>query len=139
MFNEENIICMNVEQLGLRMRKIREMLNLSQLQVAEKLGVTQTYIWRLENGSAKADFLIRAMEFYNQYISLDRLMNEKMSILECIEEELASPTSELVKKRAVLVRVMMNELFKTFRQEQNVHIDKLVKRFNVKMDALDDE
>lgn len=139
MFNEENIRCMNVEQLGLRMRKIREMLNLSQLQVAEKLGVTQTYIWRLENGSAKADFLIRAMEFYNQYISLDRLMNEKMSILECIEEELASPTSELVKKRAVLVRVMMNELFKTFRQEQNVHIDKLVKRFNVKMDALDDE
>lgn len=139
MFNEENIRCMNVEQLGLRMRKIREMLNLSQLQVAEKLGVTQTYIWRLENGSAKADFLIRAMEFYNQYISLDRLMNEKMSILECIEKELASPTSELVKKRAVLVRVMMNELFETFRQEQNVHIDKLVKRFNVKMDALDDE
>lgn len=129
----------NVEQLGLRMKKIREMLNLSQLQVAEKLGVTQTYIWRLENGSAKADFLIRAIEFYNQYISLDRLMNENMSILECIEEELASPTSELMKKRAVLVRVMMNELFETFRQEQNVHIDKLVKRFNAKMDALDDE
>lgn len=130
---------MNVEQLGQRMRMIREMLNLSQLQVAEKLGVTQTYIWRLENGSAKGDFLIRAMEFYSQYISLDRLMNDKMSILECIEEELVSPTSELMKKRAVLVRELMNELFETFRKEQNAHIDELVKRFNVKMEALDDE
>ena len=128
---------MNSEQLGQRLKKVREIFNLSQFDVAKKIGVTQVYISRMENGSVKSDFLIRVLEFYSQYISLDRLLNENISILECIQEELASPTSDLMKNRA-LVRELVNGLFETFRKEQDAHINEIVKLFNLKMDALDE-
>lgn len=129
---------MNSEQLGQRLKKVREIFNLSQFDVAKEIGVTQVYISRMENGSVKSDFLIRVLEFYSQYISLDRLLNENISILECIQEELASPTSDLMKNRAALVRELVNGLFETFRKEQDAHIDEIVKLFNLKMDALDE-
>ena len=109
---------MNSEQLGQRLKKVREIFNLSQFDVAKEIGVTQVYISRMENGSVKSDFLIRVLEFYSQYISLDRLLNEK--------------------NRAALVRELVNGLFETFRKEQDAHIDEIVKLFNLKMDALDE-
>ena len=129
---------MNSEQLGQRLKKVREIFNLSQFDVAKEIGVTQVYISRMENGNVKSDFLIRVLEFYSQYISLDRLLNENISILESIQEELASPTSALMKYRAALVRELVNGLFETFRKEQDAHIDEIVKLFNLKMDALDE-
>ena len=129
---------MNSEQLGQLLKKVREIFNLSQFDVAKEIGVTQVYISRMENGSVKSDFLIRVLEFYSQYISLDRLLNENISILECIQEELVSPTSDLMKNRAALVRELVNGLFETFRKEQDAHIDEIVKLFNLKMDALDE-
>lgn len=129
---------MNTEQLGQRLKAIREVFNLSQLYIANKLGVTQVYISRLESGSMSAGFLIKALEFYSQYISLDRLLNEKISIFECIQEELASPTSELMRNRVALVRDSIDELFDAFKKEQDNRVDEIVKRLHVKMDALDD-
>lgn len=129
---------MNSEQLGQRLKTVREMFGLSQLYVAEKLGVPQSYISRSENGSMSSGLLINILEFYRQYISLDRLLNEKMSILECIQDELASPKSELIRNRTVLVRELVNGLFEAFKKEQNAQIDEIMKLFNLKMDALDD-
>lgn len=129
---------MNSEQLGQRLKTVREMFGLSQLYVAEKLGVPQSYISRSENGSMSSGLLINILEFYRQYISLDRLLNEKMSILECIQDELASPKSELIKNRTVLVRELVIGLFEAFKKEQNEQIDEIMKLFNLKMDALDE-
>lgn len=129
---------MNSVQLGQRLRTVREMFNLSQLYIAKKLEVSQGYVSRLESGSMSAGFLIKALEFYSQYISLDRLINEKISILECIQEELASPTCELMKNRVELVRGAIDELFDAFKKEQNSRVEDIAKRLHVKMDALDD-
>lgn len=138
MSNPENIESMNSEQLGQRLKAVREMFNLSQLYIANKLEVPQGYISRLESGSMSAGFLIKALEFYSQYISLDRLLNEKISILECIQEELGAPTNELIKNRVALVRGSIDELFDAFKKEQDSRVDEIVKRLHVKMDALDD-
>ena len=127
---------MNSKQLGQRLRIVREIFGLGQLDVAKKLGVPQSYISRLENGSMGSDLLISALEFYKQYISLDRLLNQKKPILECIQEELASPTSELVKNRIVLVHEMIDKLFDAFKDEQNARIAEIKKRIHVKMEAL---
>lgn len=129
---------MNSEQLGQRLKTVREMFSLSQLYVAEKLGVPQSYISRLESGSMSSGFLINALEFYRQYISLDRLLNDKLSIMECIQEELSSSTSDLMRNRSALVRELVNRLFETFKEEQIARVDEIAKLFNVKMDALDD-
>lgn len=128
---------MDSEQLGLRLKIVRETFKLSQSYVADQLGVGQSYVNRLEKGSVRSDFLIKALAFYSQYISLDRLFNEKKSILECLPEELSSPTVELVGKRMSTVREMVNELFENLKKEQDSQVDEAMKRFNVKMDAVD--
>lgn len=129
---------MDSERLGQRLKAIREVFKLSQNDVAEKLGVNKINIVRLEKGSVRSDFLVKALVFYGQYISLDRLFNEKMSILECLQEEIASPTGELVKNRVSLVRETVNGLFEDLRKEQNKRMDDILRRFNAKMDAVDD-
>lgn len=128
---------MNSEQLGQRLKKVRELFGLSQHDVAKKLGVTQVYISRLEAGSISSSFLISALEFYGQYIRLDRLLNEKVSILECIQEELSSPTSELMNNRVTLVHELVDDLFDAFKEEQCAKIDEIRKRIHAKVDTLD--
>lgn len=128
---------MNSEQLGQRLKKVRELFGLSQHDVAKKLGVTQVYISRLEAGSISSSFLISALEFYGQYIRLDRLLNEKVSILECIQEELSSPTSELMNNRVTLVHELVDDLFDAFKEEQSAKIDEIRKRLHAKVDTLD--
>ena len=129
---------MNSELMGQRLKCIREIFRLSQNDVAEKLGVSKISIARLEKGSVRSDFLIKALMFYGQYISLDRLFNEKMPILECLQEEIASPKSELMKNRVSLIRETVNVLFENFRTEQNTKMDDILRRFNAKMDAVED-
>lgn len=129
---------MTSEQLGQRLKTVRELFGFSQTEVAEKLGVTQGYISRLESGSVNSSFLINALEFYRQYISLDRLLDDKVSILECIQEELASPVSELMNNRVILVRALVNGMLEVFKQEQAAQVDEIIRKFNLKMDALDD-
>ena len=124
--------------MGQRLKKIREIFRLSQNDVADKLGVSKISIVRLEKGSVRSDFLIKALMFYSQYISLDRLFNEKMSIIECLQEEITLPKSELMKKRVSLIRETVNELFEDFRKEQNSKMDDILRRFNARMDAVDD-
>lgn len=68
---------------------------------------------------------------------LDRLFNEKMSILEIMQEELVFPTSELLKNRASLIRESVNELFEQYQTEQNSRLADIQNRFNAKMEALE--
>ena len=127
---------MDSKTLGRRMRAVREKIGLNQKDIAEALGVGQPYITRLETGGVKTDFLLRALTFYKQYISLDRLFNEQVSILDCLAEEMKSPRKELIDKRAENIREEVNELLAKLKEEQNKNIEKAIKEFNVKIDAI---
>lgn len=127
---------MDSKTLGRRMRAVREKIGLNQKDIAEALGVGQPYITRLETGGVKTDFLIRALTFYKQYISLDRLFNEQVSILDCLAEEMKSPRKELIDKRAENIREEVNEILANLKEEQNKNIEKAIKEFNVKIDAI---
>lgn len=127
---------MDSKTLGRRMRAVREKIGLNQKDIAEALGVGQPYITRLETGGVKTDFLLRALTFYKQYISLDRLFNEQVSILDCLAEEMKSPRKELIDKRAESIRKSVNEILANLKEEQNKSIEKAIKEFNVKIDAI---
>lgn len=127
---------MDSKTLGRRMRAVREKLGLNQKDIAEALGVGQPYIVRLESGGVKTDFLLKALTYYKQYISLDRLFNEEMSILECLAEEMKSPRKELIDRRAESIRESVNEILANLKEEQNKNIEKAIKEFNVKIDAI---
>lgn len=127
---------MDSKTLGRRMRAVREKIGLNQKDIAEALGVGQPYITRLETGGVKTDFLLRALTFYKQYISLDRLFNEQVSILDCLAEEMKSPRKELIDKRAENIREEVNEILANLKEEQNKNIEKAIKEFNVKINAI---
>lgn len=127
---------MDSKTLGRRMRAVREKIGLNQKDIAEALGVGQPYITRLETGGVKTDFLLRALTFYKQYISLDRLFNEQVSILDSLAEEMKSPRKELIDKRAENIREAVNEILANLKEEQNKNIEKAIKEFNVKIDAI---
>ena len=127
---------MDSKTLGRRMRAVREKIGLNQKDIAEALGVGQPYITRLETGGVKTDFLLRALTFYKQYISLDRLFNEQVSILDCLAEEMKSPRKELIDTRAENIREEVNEILANLKEEQNKNIEKAIKEFNVKIDAI---
>lgn len=127
---------MDSKTLGRRMRAVREKIGLNQKDIAEALGVGQPYITRLETGGVKTDFLLRALTFYKQYISLDRLFNEQVSILDCLAEEMKSPRKELIDRRAESIRESVNDILANLKEEQNKNIEKAIKEFNVKIDAI---
>lgn len=129
---------MDYIQLGKRLKAVREICGFSQAELAERLGVTQTYITRIENGKGSTgDFLINVLSFYSQYISLDRLFDENFSIVEAMQEDLPLATNEVVRKRASIVRQSINDLLEKYKVEMDDTLTKMQKQFNAKMDALE--
>lgn len=59
-----------------------------------------------------------------------------MSILECIQEELSSPTSELVNNHVALVHELVDQLFEDFKEEQNAKVEEIKKCIHVTLDDL---
>lgn len=128
---------MDYEKLGKRLREVREVFKMSQAEVATQLGVTQTYITRLENGKGtNGDFLVRVLDFYSQFISLDRLFNDNLPILEAVQEELKSPSDEILRRRNQQMQESINRMMNAQRETLLASMDDMQKQFNARMDII---
>ena len=128
---------MDYEKLGKRLREVREVFKMSQAEVATQLGVTQTYITRLENGKGtNGDFLVRVLDFYSQFISLDRLFNDNLPILEAVQEELKSPSDEILRRRNQQMQESINRMMNAQRETLFASMDDMQKQFNARMDII---
>ena len=124
--------------LGKRLKAVRELYRMSQKEVAEQLGVTQTYITRLENGKGcNGEFLTAVLSFFGKYISLDRLFDERQTIMQAMQQELSEPSSELVRKRACQLKESINGMFEKYREETAASIMEMQNRFNARMELLE--
>lgn len=138
MFNNITKRDMDYITLGKRLKTVRELYRMSQTEVAEQLGVTQTYITRLENGKgSNGEFLTAVLSFYGKYISLDRLFDERQSIMQAMQQELSEPSSDLVRKRAGQLKESINGMFEKYRQETAASITEIQNRFNARMELLE--
>lgn len=80
---------MNLAQLGEKLKYIRSVMGLTQDNLAEKIGVKQVNIARLENGgSTSASTLMAVLTYYSQYVSIDVLFDEKAWQIACMDREL---------------------------------------------------
>lgn len=80
---------MNLEQLGEKLKYIRSVLGLTQESLAEKIGVRQVNIARLENGgSTSASTLMAVLTYLSQHVSIDVLFDEKAWKLASMDREL---------------------------------------------------
>lgn len=128
---------MDYEKLGKRLREVREVFKMSQAEVATQLGVTQTHITRLENGKGtNGDFLVQSLSYYSQFISLDRLFNDGLPILEAVQEELKSPSGEILRRRNLQMTESINRMIDAQRETMLASIDNMQKQFNARMDVI---
>lgn len=128
---------MDYEKLGKRLREVREVFKMSQAEVATQLGVTQTHITRMENGKGtNGDFLIRALDFYSSFISLDRLFDDSLPILEAVQEELKSPSDEVLRRRNHQVQESINRMLDAQREDLLASMDAMQKQFNARMNVI---
>lgn len=64
--------------LGARLKEVRLMLNMTQMDVAQDIHVKQISVTRMEAGkSVSAGMLLTFLDFYAQYISIDVLLDAK--------------------------------------------------------------
>jgi len=128
---------MDYEKLGKRLREVREVFKMSQAEVATQLGVTQTHITRLENGKGtNGDFLVQSLSYYSQFISLDRLFNDGLPILEAVQEELKSPSGEILRRRNLQMTESINRMIDAQRETMLASMDNMQKQFNARMDVI---
>ena len=91
---EKNIMQYNTKASGKRIKQLRQEMNLSQEQLAEKLNVSQNMIAKIECGLRRpsVDFLIELAEFFEtslHYIvigTLEEATDKKRQIEEAIEQ-----------------------------------------------------
>lgn len=65
------------KRLGEKLKEIRRILGLTQTELAEKVGINQVSITRLESGgNVGVSILLDVLTFYSQYVSIDVLFDE---------------------------------------------------------------
>lgn len=78
MENEDRLI-----EFGRRIKEVRTYMKLTQKDVAEKLGITQITVSRMEQGrDVSGRKLMQFLDFYSLYISIDNLFGEKFDLIE---------------------------------------------------------
>lgn len=78
MENEDRLI-----EFGRRIKEVRTYMKLTQKDVAEKLGITQITVSRMEQGKdVSGRKLMQFLDFYSHYISIDNLFGEKFDLIE---------------------------------------------------------
>jgi len=88
---------MNQEKIGNFIRKLRKEKDLTQEQLAEKLGVTDKSVSRWENGKTMPDFTI------NELVTGERIAENKYQ--KVAEENLIELRKQIDKKRKVFIKI----------------------------------
>lgn len=71
----------DVKEMGLRFKLVRQKLGMTQTQVGEQLGTTQLMVFRIEKGeNVLSPFFLGMLQLYAQYISYDALLAKKFDI-----------------------------------------------------------
>lgn len=78
MENEKEKQPIDIKIFTKRLRDVREMLGLTQKEVAEQSGISSLNVSRMEiSGKGRADVLFQLIAFYSTHISIDILLDNK--------------------------------------------------------------
>lgn len=69
-------------EFGRRIKEVRNYMRLTQKEVAEKVGLQQMSVSRMEQGKElSGKKLMKFLDFYSQYISIDCLFADKFDLI----------------------------------------------------------
>lgn len=99
---------MNYYEIGQRIRKFRKACNLSQEELAEKVGISTTHMSHIETGNTKLSLSVfvdiaNALSVQTDELLYDELRNSKSNMKEKIDEVLDTCT---LKEAYILLDIM---------------------------------
>lgn len=134
--------CLTLEELGKRLKFLRMNSDLTQSQLAERIGVNDVAVSRIESGEKKsfsADVLFLYIRYFSAIINIDILFDDRMWKLAMQDRELLLKrlcTNSIVNRKLELLKQSMETMIARTKDNLLTEIDSINKHVEMGMNAI---
>jgi len=115
----------DVKEMGMRFKLIRQKLGITQTNLAEQLGTSQVMIYRIEKGEKIMSSLFLKLElFFSPHVSLDALFAKQFDI-----------EDERVFSKDYSVNTIVKERLAALREEMTAKLSEAEKKLGEELDS----
>ena len=115
----------DVKEMGMRFKLIRQKLGITQTNLAEQLGTSQVMIYRIEKGEKiMSSLFLKLVLFFSPHVSLDALFAKQFDIKD-----------ERVFSKDYSVNTIVKERLATLREEITAKISEAEKKLGEELDS----
>lgn len=115
----------DVKEMGMRFKLIRQKLGITQTNLAEQLGTSQVMIYRIEKGEKiMSSLFLKLVLFFSPHVSLDALFAKQFDI-----------DDERVFSKDYSVNTIVKERLATLREEITAKISEAEKKLGEELDS----
>lgn len=134
--------CFTLEELGRRLKFLRMNSDLTQSQLAERIGVSDVAVSRIESGDKKsfsADVLFLYIRYFSAIINIDILFDDRMWKLAMQDRELLLKrisTNSIVNRKLELLKQSMQTMIERTKENLLIEIEGINRHVELGMDAI---
>ena len=115
----------DVKEMGMRFKLIRQKLGITQTNLAEQLGTSQVMIYRIEKGEKiMSSLFLKLVLFFSPHVSLDALFAKQFDI-----------DDERVFSKDYSVNTIVKERLAALREEMTAKLSEAEKKLDEELDS----
>ena len=115
----------DVKEMGMRFKLIRQKLGITQTNLAEQLGTSQVMIYRIEKGEKiMSSLFLKLVLFFSPHVSLDALFAKQFDI-----------EDERIFSKDYSVNTIVKERLAALREEMTAKISEAEKKLGEELDS----
>ena len=115
----------DVKEMGMRFKLIRQKLGITQTNLAEQLGTSQVMIYRIEKGEKiMSSLFLKLVLFFSPHVSLDALFAKQFDI-----------DDERVFSKDYSVNTLVKEKLDALREEMTAKLSEAEKKLGEELDS----
>lgn len=115
----------DVKEMGMRFKLIRQKLGITQTNLAEQLGTSQVMIYRIEKGEKiMSSLFLKLVLFFSPHVSLDALFAKQFDI-----------DDERVFSKDYSVNTIVKEKLAALREEMTAKLSEAEKKLDEELDS----
>ena len=141
-FEKQGQVGFTLEELGRRLKFLRLNSDLTQTQLADRIGVSHVAVSRVESGECNtysAETLFLYIRYFSAIINLDILFDERMWRLAMQDREMLLKricTNSIVNRKLELLKQNMNKQLEVAQQNLMVEMDGIRNHLDMGMDSI---
>ena len=115
----------DVKEMGMRFKLIRQKLGITQTNLAEQLGTSQVMIYRIEKGEKiMSSLFLKLVLFFAPHVSLDALFAKQFDI-----------DDERIFSKDYSVKILVKEKLDALREEMTAKLSEAEKKLGEELDS----